>query len=386
MPDGRISYKTMIGKTDDGKARFLQVYQRKGESPSQLKARFDSEVERFLAAKSLLGIDSGIYDIVKNGSDSKLSDFMKRYLEDYKKPTVKSSTYAFYRNIMVSNINPYLGEYKLNQLRPIIVQSYVKKLCDKGLAFRTVKGALQLLKSCLAEAVHNELIEKNPAENIKIPKKTVKKNINVFTREEQKIFMNAIKGHIYEVFFTMAITTGMRCGEMLGLTWENIDFDKKVIHIRQNLTIVYNAGEGNSIHIGTPKSAAGVRTIPISDALEKVLKMHKEEHYLLFGNAEGFVFKTNKNEHFHSKAHFSKALKTICIENGLPVLNIHALRHTFATRGLEAGIMPRTMQRLLGHEDTILFNTTYSHVLNDIYAQESEKLIEAINKINSPVD
>ncbi len=385
MPDGRISYKTMVGKNDAGKPRFLQVYQRKGETPSQLKARFDSELERYMSAKPLLGENSSMYDVVKNGSNTLVKDFFKHYLTDFKKPTVKPSTYAYYKNIMLSNIVPYIGEYKLRELRPMILQSYIKELCEKGLSYRTVKGALQLLKSGLAEAVYNELLDKNPADNIKIPKKATKKSINVFSKEQQKIFMRAIKGHIYETFYTMAITTGMRCGEMLGLTWENIDLDKKVINVCQNLTIVYDKEDGNSVHIGTPKSSAGVRSIPIPDVLKTVLEIHKREHMLMFGEVEGFVFKTFKNEPYRSKSHFSKVLKKICVEHGLPVINLHALRHTFATRGLEAGVMPRTMQRLLGHEDYMLFNTTYSHVLDDVYKQESEKLVEAINQINDPV-
>lgn len=385
MPDGRISYKAMVGKTPEGKPKYLQVYQRKGEKAGDLKIRFETELQSYLTASTALGENSVLKEVVKNGSNVLLKDFLKLYIEDFKKDTVKPTTLSFYINIVSSNIVPYIGECRLRDLKPIILQNYIKELCNKGLSYRTVKGALQLLKSALVVAVHNEILDKNPAQNIKIPKKSEKRDIKVFSKTEQKVFMKAIRGHLYETFFTLAITTGMRCGEMLGLLWEDVDFDKRIISVRQNLTFSYDKEEKTQVHIGTPKSSAGVRRIPIPYILNDALKKHQLEHYLMFGQASGFVFKTSSGGSYRSKGHFSKALKKICEENELPVLNLHALRHTFATRGLEAGVMPRTMQRLLGHEDFILFTTTYSHVLDDIYECESEKLVAAINDINGPV-
>ncbi len=384
MPDGRITYKSMVGKKADGKPLYIQVYQRKGETPSQLKARFDKELEKYEAINSNFEFDSPMYNIVKKGGETTAEIFLKQFIDDFKKPVVKPTTLAYYRNLYNSNIVPYIGKYKLKELKPILLQNLLLELAEQNLSYRTIKGVAQFLKSAFSEAVYNELIEKNPAENLKIPKKSSKKAISAFTKEEQKIFMDAIKGHTHEVFFTMALTTGARVGEMLGLKWDNVDMEKRVIHIRENLTVTYEKGEKCKVYLGTPKSTAGIRTIPISDSLYHLLIKHQKEHEALFGEVEGFVFKTIHNSCYHSQSSISKALKEICRKNNLPVLNLHALRHTFATRGLEAGILPRAMEKLMGHSTWELFFNTYSHVMPDTYTLESEKLVEAINKINSP--
>ena len=384
MPDGRISYKAMVGKKADGKPLYVQVYQRKGETASQLKVRFDKELEKFKASQKGISFDSGLYQLLKKGSESTVEAFLKQYLEEFKRPVVKPTTYAYYLNLYNSNIVPNIGRYSLCELKPILLQNLLLKLAKQGLSFRTVKGVAQFLKSAFAEAVYNEIIEKNPAENLKIPKKSEKKELKVFTKEEQAIFMEAIKGHVHEVFFSMALTTGARVGEMLGLKWYNVDLDNRLIHIRENLTFTYEKGEKCEVHLGTPKSAAGIRSIPISETLHKLLIQHQEEHRVLFGEVEGFVFKTIQNTCYHSQSTFCKSLKEICRKNGLPVLNLHALRHTFATRGLEAGIMPRVMEKLLGHSSWELFFKTYSHVMPDTYTIETKKLATAIDMINNP--
>ena len=102
MPDGRITYKSMIGKDAAGKPKYFQVYQRKGEIASELKERFERELERFTSAAAILQESPAMYEIVKKGADTSVNEFFCRYLEDFKKPAVKPSTYAYYQNIVPS--------------------------------------------------------------------------------------------------------------------------------------------------------------------------------------------------------------------------------------------------------------------------------------------
>lgn len=382
MPDGRITYKKMVGRKANGKPQMIQVYQRKGETASQVKERFEEECRKFDAAKAIIS-NTGMYEIVRSGYNALFGPYLKQYIEDFKRPAVKPTTLNYYQCMTDEYIIPYVGEYKLGELKPMVLQNLLTELAQKGFSYRTIKGVLQILKAALDEAVYNELIEKNPAEKLKIPAQNKKKKIVVFSRDEQKVFMKAIKGHIYELFYTIAITTGMRCGEILALKWENIDLEKRKIYVCENLTISYNKTDKTSIHIGTPKSDTSIRELPIADGLMELLQKEREIHLKLFGEVEGFVLKTNKNTPYHSRSHFGRALKILCRENGLPEINLHALRHSFATRGLEAGISPRVMQILLGHSDWQLFFNTYSHVMPDLYGRETEHLTEAINQINA---
>lgn len=382
MPDGRITYKKMVGRKANGKPQMIQVYQRKGETASQVKERFEEECRKFDAAKAIIS-NTGMYEIVRSGYNALFGPYLKQYIEDFKRPAVKPTTLNYYQCMTDEYIIPYVGEYKLGELKPMVLQNLLTELAQKGFSYRTIKGVLQILKAALDEAVYNELIEKNPAEKLKIPAQNKKKKIVVFSRDEQKVFMKAIKSHIYELFYTIAITTGMRCGEILALKWENIDWEKRKIYVCENLTISYNKTDKTSIHIGTPKSDTSIRELPIADGLMELLQKEREIHLKLFGEVEGFVLKTNKNTPYHSRSHFGRALKILCRENGLPEINLHALRHSFATRGLEAGISPRVMQILLGHSDWQLFFNTYSHVMPDLYGRETEHLTEAINQINA---
>lgn len=383
MPDGRVTFKIMVGKRDDGKPKMLQVYQRKGETPKETKERFEEELRKYRLANELSS-SLEMFDLMREGGDALLGEYLKQYIKDFKEATVKPTTLAYYYNLLNSYIEPYIGKSKIKSLRPIVLQNLLMELAKQNLSYRTLKGVVQFLKAALAEAVYNELIEKNPAENLKIPIQNKKKSISVFTREEQQIFMQAIRGSLYELFFTMGITTGMRCGEMLALKWENVDMEGRLITVNENLTISYTKESGSEIHMGTPKSETSIRVLPIAQRLYELLIEEQKIHMNLFGEVDGFVFKTNNNTPYHSRGHFGRELKRICAENGLPDMNLHGLRHTFATRGLEKGILPRIMQKLLGHSDWQLFFNTYSHVMPDIYSAESAKLVDAIDKINSP--
>lgn len=382
MPDGRITYKKMVGKKENGKPRMIQVYQRKGETPSQVKIRFDEECSKYEAAKAIIS-NQGMYEIVRSGSEALLGTYLKQYIEDFKKPTVKPTTLSYYRCMVDEYINPYIGEYRLKEIKPMVLQNFLMELAEKDLSYRTIKGVLQILKAALDEAAYNELIDKNPAEKLKVPKKNQKKKVLAFSKEEQKVFMQAIRGHRHELFYTIAITTGMRCGEILALKWKNVNMESKTIYVCENLTVSYDKEEKTKVHEGTPKSDTGVRTLPITERLKELLVKEMEIHMGLFGDINGFVLKTNQNAPYHSRSYFGRALKELCRKNGLPEINLHALRHSFATRGLEAGVSPRVMQLLLGHSDWQLFFNTYSHVMPDLYGAESKRLSEAMDKINA---
>ena len=147
------------------------------------------------------------------------------------------------------------------------------------------------------------------------------------------------------------------------------------------MVIVHDYKRPQEVILTTPKTLSSIRDIPITASLKAALMKHKQLHTDLFGEVSGFVFKTNSGREYHSRTSFDKELKRICSENNLPFITMHGMRHTFATRGLEAGVLPRVMQKLLGHSDWNMFYNAYSHVLSGIQEIEQKMLLEALDKM-----
>ena len=373
MPDGRIAFKKMVGYKANGKPNIIEVIQRKNETLTELKKRFDEKINAAEAAT----------DNITLKDKYTVKDWLIKWLESYKKNTVKSSTYSFYHNLMSKHIISNIGELLLCDVKPLILQELCNRMIEKGLSVRTVRGVALILKSSFEEAFVNGIIKTNPALGIKVPRSCGNREnkIKAFTEEEQKRFLEAVKETYHEVFFVMALNTGMRIGEILGLQWEDIDFDSGIIHVNHNLVIVHDYKRPQEVILTTPKTLSSIRDIPITASLKAALMKHKQLHTDLFGEVSGFVFKTNSGREYHSRTSFDKELKRICSENNLPFITMHGMRHTFATRGLEAGVLPRVMQKLLGHSDWNMFYNTYSHVLSGIQDIEQKKLLEALDKM-----
>ncbi len=377
--DGRVAFRKMVGYKRNGKPNIVEAVQRKNESLTELKKRFEEKVSLAGAAYES---PEDLKKAIMKGDKVTCSEWITQWLETDKKYSVKKNTYVFYRNLICKHILPQIGSCRMCDIKPLLLQNLCNKMLEKGLSVRTVKGVAQILKASFEAAVINEILTVNPAIKIKIPRSYSKKNeIEVLTKEEEKIFLNAVYGTYHEMFFILALNTGMRIGEMLGLQWEDIDLKNRVIHIKHNLVMIHDYKKPQEIILTTPKTMSGYRDIPITEALKTALLKHRQLHMDLFGSVSGYVFKTNTGMEYHSRTSFDKELKRICSENNLPEISMHGLRHTFATRGLEAGILPRVMQKLLGHADWNLFYNTYSHLLSGIQEVEQEKLVNALDKI-----
>lgn len=267
MPDGRIAFKKMIGYKSNGKPNVIEVIQRKNETLTDLKKRFAEKVSN--ANLVLVTEEDSMRKILINQEHISCSEWILQWLESYKKNTVKRNTYVFYHNLINKHIIPHIGHLYLCDIKPLILQELCNKMIDRGLSSRTVRGVAQILKSSFEEAHINDIIKSNPASRIKIPRdySNSRKETKAFTAEEQKCFIEAVKGTYHEVFFVMALNTGMRIGEILGLQWEDIDFDKNIIHIRHNLVIVHDYKKSQEVLLTTPKTLSSIRDIPITVSL-----------------------------------------------------------------------------------------------------------------------
>ena len=302
-----------------------------------------------------------------------VANWLTSWLEDYKKQSIKPSTYKRYDTMIHNYMIPSLGGIKLQQIKPEHIQKMINSLGEQGLSPRTIQYVHRVLSMALSQAVENEILLKNPAKPTNLPKRR-KKEARALTRDEQAAFINALNDDPLEKAIKFVLATGVRVGEMLALTWNDIDFDNGKVKINKNLQRI----DGNII-ITTPKTEKGKRDIPLlpeTAQLLKTQKKHQLEQRLKAGSAweKGeYVFSTSLGTPL-DKSNINRTIHRICKTEGIKPFSVHVLRHTFATRGLEAGIDLKVMQEILGHASLAMTADTYSHVMPDKKKENMEKL------------
>ncbi len=285
------------------------------------------------------------------------------WLENAVKPTAKSRTYARYKEIVDRHIVPKLGNYELNDLTPLLLQRFVTHLLHSGnlvtgngLSPSAVNTIITVLQNSLKSAVVFGQSNDYTADKIKRPK-AKESEISCFSLTEQrKIEQEILHGKKDKLFgIVLCLYTGLRIGELLALTWNDLDFLKGTLSITKSCH--YGKGPDGKFERRTelPKTLTSRRTIPIPKQLLAVLKTIKKRSETEFLVTNG---KTNISVRSYQRS-FSLLLRKLKI----PHKGFHALRHTFATRALECGMDVKTLSEILGHKNASVTLNRYVHSL-----------------------
>lgn len=230
-------------------------------------------------------------------------------------------------------------------------------------------------------AKENDVIRYNPC------KKSVKSDMGkpsdkkeALTISEQKMFLEGATGQSYENQYRFVLQTGLRTGELVALQWRNVDFKKKTLTIDRSMEYRYTVGEWR---IGEPKSKSGYRTIPLTEEAIRILKDQKEKNKKIkvipMEFAE-YIFLCRKGTPIKNSTYDTSLFK-ICDKVGMKRFSMHVLRHTFATRCIEAGMKPKTLQMLLGHSNIGITMNLYVHTTEEEKQKEIELVAEALKVI-----
>ena len=313
-------------------------------------------------------------------NDMTLSDLLDRWMEVHAKHNLAKTTYAIYDAHISNHIKPELGMIQVSKLKAFHLQQfYSKKLeggrADKksgGLSPKSVVGIHKVISSALKVAVTWELVVKNVAESIS-PPRIPETPQQTWTTDHAQTFLGSISKHRLHPLYVLAIVTGMRRGEILGLRWQDIDWDKSTIHIVQSM-VATPAGP----IITDTKTSSGRRSVVISDGLVALLKEHREK------GLEEDVFRGSRNVEVQSSAqlvftsergtplnprNLLRHLQSACERAGVPKIPFHALRHTHATIMLKKGVHPKIVSERLGHSRVGVTLDIYSHVLPGMQAE-----------------
>ena len=312
-----------------------------------------------------------------------LDIWQKEYLSD-----IKRSTRGNYKSAIDNHIRPRLGLYALSQLKAPVIQHFYNQLKDeKKLSPKYIKNIHGILHSALDKAVEVEYTAKNYSSVCSIPK-VLEPEIVPLNKEEQEKLFAALEGEPFRDLIMVDIFTGMRCGELIGLTWDCVDFNRGIIHVKKQLTLPRNEGKGKKPYWSTLKNGKSRIVLPAPFVMD-VLRPHKAVQAAeklaagpLWdeGDFPGLVFCHPNGYHFIQPTiwkEFQKILK----KAGLEHHRVHDLRHTFAVNSLKAGDDIKTLQENMGHYSAAFTLDKYGHVVDEMRKASSnrmQKLIESM--------
>jgi integrase len=325
-------------------------------------------------------LDKIDHGLTFDGAQVSLQQYMESWLSG-KVLARRPSTVRNYRRYMNLYILPALGRMRLQAILPAHIRQLYMRMQMEGKGARTIQLVHVTLHCAFAQAIKEGLIGHNPLEAVERPKVETKR-YDIFTEKQARAFIAAAKGHSYEALFFLALTTGMRKGEILGLMWTDVDWEKSILRIERQLQPV--SYEGGAL-VPT-KTRSGRRHIMVGKGALALLKEHRERQEMqkaVAGNRwqeHGMIFTTSIGTYI-DQTKVSRAFKRILREAGLPDIRFHDLRHTSISILLDNGTPVNTVQSRAGHSKASVTTDIYGHAM----ARSQEVAARMIEEIVKPL-
>ena len=301
------------------------------------------------------------------------NDWSNKWLNIYQINNLKAKTFCLYQDIIDLHLNPYFGKIDLANINNELVQKYilVKK---ENLSNVTINLHITLLKTIMNQALENEIIQVNKIYKTK-KLKVNSKEVKAFSINDQKKIENYClnsKEYYYSVGILLCLYTGLRIGELVALTWDDVNFKTKELNINKTITRIRKNKEWIEMII-EPKTKKSIRKIPLGNEIIILLKESKKKKIskYIVSNKTGDRALIRTYQYF-----FTRIQKLLNIKE---VLNFHALRHTFATRAIESGMDIKTLSEILGHSNTSITINRYVHSLDETKKKAMNKLSKMIS-------
>lgn len=321
--------------------------------------------------------------------------FLDKWLQSVK-PILKPATWESYDKTVSGKIKPYFEQknYRFREMKPEIFTEYFVYLATEGksngkggLSYKTVKNIRGVLSSAYEYAIENSYIKDNPVLKSKMPSfaHSIKSDVPEYSAEQVRkllLFAKENDSHIY-IFLLLALYTGLRKGELLALTWDDVDYDKKLLRVNKSRT---GSRKAITAQITTPKTESSNRKIPLNDTVLEALKAEKkrqDEHAEILGNgydkSHSFIVRTVLGKPYVNLSAINRVVNRLTEKAGLPHCTIHGFRHSVASILDDNGVPIQDISVLLGHESV---NTT-----ERIYINRRKTAKEAtINTLDSAIN
>lgn len=290
---------------------------------------------------------------------------------DVTEPTIRYSTFKRYEEYVRLHVIPVLGKIRISRLTPQHIQELYALKLSEGLSPTTVNHLHAVLYRALGQALRWGLIARNVTDAVDPPRKS-HTEMQTLNPEQAKQLLDSARDDRLEALYVLALTTGMRQGEMLALHWRDVDLNELVLQVRWTL-------ERNRV-LGEPKTKKARRQITLTPLAAEALRRHKVRQYeerlaagrdwidldLVFTNQVGSYVDADNLRH--------RSFPRLLEEAGLPAMRFHDLRHSAATLLLSLGTHPKIVQEILGHSQISVTMDTYSHILPGLQEEAAAKL------------
>ena len=369
-----------ITKRKDGRymARYT-VHTPDGPKRKTIYGKRYKDVEKKLN-EARANADKGI---VHDDENMTAGAYLTRWVEDSAKHAVKATTYRSYESHIRRHIVPTLGRIRPKNLTPAHVQSLYAAKLGEGMKPSSVRRTHAVLHRALEKAVKFNLIPANPASKVDPPKVRQEELTPLSAKQANKFLEVAHnEGDRFEALYVLALTTGLRIGELLGLRWSDIDIENRRLRVSRQVQRG-EAGSGEGLVFTEPK-AASRRTVDFPARTVEALKRHRKrqlEEKLKTGGAyedNGLVFATSLGTPFRPEPVTQHSFKLLLERAGLLDIRFHDLRHTYATLLLARGVHPTYVQKSLGHSSIAMTLDRYSHWMPSMGRATAEAIDAAL--------
>ncbi|MGI8546484.1 MAG: tyrosine-type recombinase/integrase [Gemmatimonadaceae bacterium] len=338
------------------------------------------EADRLLA-EWLVEIERGI---AVDGAKMTVGEYLKYWLETYVKHNTRATTYRGYEVCVRVHLKPVLGSIPLQKLTAAHLQAYYQKAIQQApangrkgtLSPRTVRLTHSVIREALQHALEWNMVARNVADATK-PPRAVRPKVEVWNAEEAQRFLAVAENDGYSPIWLVALTTGMRQGELCALRWEDIDFKRGVLHIRHTLMTV----KGEQA-LREPKTRSGRRTITLSPVCLAALADHRDRQRFQRTNADEWhdrdaVFSASNGE-WTDHGNLTRSYNALVRRADVKRIPFHGLRHTHATLLLKEGVNVKVVSERLGHANISITLDTYAHVLPSMQQQAADGIDAAL--------
>lgn len=369
--DGRWEARYTVGiDPETGKSKCKSIY---GKTQKEVRQKLTQVTAE---------LDEGTYI---EPSKTPLSEWLETWLETYVRFSVKPYTFDSYTRVCEKHIDPVLGSRKLSELNPTQIQQFYNRLLSvDGLSPKTIKNIHGVLHRALQQALKLGMIKQNPSDLCDLPK-VQRKEIKPLEQEDIARLVEVVQNHPFGILYQVTLFTGLRQGEVLGLTWDCVDFERNTILINKQLQKTKKVGGEYTL---APTKSSRSRTITAAQSVMRLLKKQRVqqiEKQLKAGqawdNRMNLVFTNDFGGHLvHLTVykHFKDIVKSL----GLDEARFHDLRHSYAVVAIESGDDIKTVQSNLGHATASFTLDVYGHVSQNMRRQSAERMDKFIRKVS----
>lgn len=333
----------------------------------RIRKAFYGKSKKEVASKLALEMAARINGTAIHTGKMTVADLLARWLNDSAKPTCSPGTFLEYKRIVETHINPRIGSCRLATIKPLHVQSMLAEMEKEGAGARTRQYCYATIHRAFVVAMRWQLLVRNPCDGVD-PPRVRRRQITPISMDQARDLLNEIKSSRFHALFVLALTTGMRQGELFGLQWDSVDLQRGLVVIRHSLEEL----KGH-LRLKEPKSESGRRSLFLPQMAIEAIREHKAKMLEEGLESSTYVFTDTDGGPLRKCNFHRKTWAPLRKKMNLDGLHFHDLRHSCASMMLADGVNVKAIQTILGHSTISMTMDTYAHLMPNAQADAASR-------------